>query len=372
MKKIVVFLTFYLLNSVLNAQGILPFIDFNGFLRSYENGYFRQIELQPISNLKAGDELAAYLDIRKNLVLYDGKEKKTITILNAEYEVSDHLMAYKVAGALKVWEDNTVHNLTSFASDFSVKDSIVVFLDGRTRSLNLYKKGKSKLLCNLFDNLQMPRFIGDNIVVFQDASQTYNAFWRDKVIEIGLFNQEFRDFPGMDANGNITFSVGCDVFCFNDPYTQSFVVFENGEMIDVDQMPANRFSAARGFVVFEDINGNLWYFSNGEKVQLSNFAASTWQATDDVVVWVENGYMFSYQNGVKSEIANFSPKDFKLKNNQIAYRNILGGVNVFSNGLTYNLTNQPDAEYFILGNKVLTQLINKSAIVLDNGKKIFN
>ena len=354
------------------AQEILPFIDFNGFLRSYEKGYFRQIELQPISNLKAGDELVAYLDIRKNLVLYDGSDKKTITILNAEYEVSDHLMAFKVAGALKVWEDNDIYNLTSFASDFSVKDSIVVFLDGRTRSLNLFKKGKTKLLCNLFDDLQMPRFIGDNIVVYQDASQTFSAYWRDKNIEIGLFNQEFKDFPGMDVNGKITFSVGCDVFCFNDPYTQSFVVFENGEMIDVDQMPANRFMAARGFVVFEDINNNLWYFAHGEKIQLSNFAASNWQAVDDVVVWIENGYMFAFQNGVKTEIANYTPKDYKLKNNQIAYRNILGGVNAFSNGVTHNLTNQPEAEYFILGNKVIAQLVNKSAIVLDNGKKIFN
>ena len=85
------------------AQGIVPTIDFNNFLVSFENGFFRQIEVQPVSNLKAGDEFVTYLDTRGNLRIYDGKERKDITLLNAEYEVSDHLMAYKIAGALRLW-----------------------------------------------------------------------------------------------------------------------------------------------------------------------------------------------------------------------------------------------------------------------------
>ena len=370
-KIIFVFLIFFQSLLLLQSQTIVPFVDFNNFLISYENGYFRQIEFQPISGLKSGDELTAYLDLRKNLVLYDGKEKKNITILNAEYEVSDHLMAFKVAGALKVWDDNEIIGLTSFASEYAVKDSIVVYLDGRTRSLNLYTRGKTKMLCYLFDDLSMPRFIGDNIVVYKDASETYSAYWRNENFEIGLYSQVFPDFPGTDTNGEILFSIGCDVFCFNDPYTQSFVVFENGELIDVDLMPANRFMAARGFVVYEDINNNLWYFSGGEKIQLTNFSASNWTAKDDVVAWIENGYMFAFQNGEKKEVANYVPKNYLIKNNKIVYRNILGGVNAFSNGMNYNLTNLSDADYSIFGDKVLVQLINKSVVVLDNGKKLF-
>lgn len=371
-KYLVFFVLFCLVTPFLLSQKIVPFVDFNVFLRSYENGYFRQVEFQPITGLKSGDELAAYLDIRKNLVLYDGKTKKNITILNAEYEVSDHLMGYKVAGALNVWDDGQIHGLTSFASQYAVRDSIIVFLDGRTRSLNIYKGGNITMLCYLFDNMQIPNAIGDNLLVYKDASQTYNVYWRNKNYEVGVYNQQFQDFPGTDSNGNLNFSVGCDVMCFNDPYTQSFVVFENGEFIDVDPMPANKYSAARGFVVYEDINGNLWLFEDGHKTQLSNFGASNWRALDDVVVWMENGYMFAYQNGIKSEVANYVPNDYMLKNGQIVYRNIMGGVNAFSNGKNYNLTNQVDSEYAIFGEKVLVQLLNKSAIVLDNGQKYFN
>ena len=137
------------------SQGIVPFMDFNNFMSSFENGFFRQIEIQPISNLKTGDELAAYLDIRGNLRLYDGKERRDITLLNAEYEVSDHLLAYTIAGSLKAWESGKNYNLTSFASDFSVKDSLVVFLDGRTRSTNVFWNKQTIMLANIFDKLEM-------------------------------------------------------------------------------------------------------------------------------------------------------------------------------------------------------------------------
>jgi hypothetical protein len=354
------------------SQGIVPFMDFNNFMSSFENGFFRQIEIQPISNLKTGDELAAYLDIRGNLRLYDGKERRDITLLNAEYEVSDHLLAYTIAGSLKAWESGKNYNLTSFASDFSVKDSLVVFLDGRTRSTNVFWNKQTIMLANIFDKLEMPKFIGDNLVIYKDASQTYNVFWKGKSYEIGMFNQEFQGFPGTDAKGNITFSVGCDIFCFNDPFTQTFVVFEDGEMKDVESLPVQKFMSARGFVVYEDINGNLWRYSKGVKTALSNFGASKWMAKDDIVMWMENSYMFVYANETKVEVANYSPKDFQIKNNVLAFRNVLGGVDAFIDGRVVNMTNQVDAEYAIFGNKVLTLLLNKSAIVYDKGKKYNN
>ncbi|MBM3160462.1 MAG: hypothetical protein FJZ66_03920 [Bacteroidetes bacterium] len=368
-KIALVFLGFYL-NSL--AQGIVPFMDFNNFLSSYENGFFRQIEIQPISNLKTGDELAAYLDLRGNLRLYDGKERRDITLLNATYEVSDHILAYMIAGGLKAWVDGKNFNLTSFASEYAVKDSLVVFLDGRTRSTNVFWNKQSIMLANIFDKLEMPEFIGDNLVIYKDASQTYNVFWKGRNYEIGLFNQEFKGFPGTDGRGQITFSVGCDVFCFNDPFTQSFVVFEDGEMKDIESLPVQKFMAARGFVAYEDINGNLWHYRKGVKTPLSNFGATKWMAKDDLVTWVENSYFFAYSDGVKTEVANYSPQDFQLKNNILAFRNILGGVDAFVDGKVVNITNQLDSEYMIFGNKVLTLLPNKSAIVYENGTKYSN
>ena len=75
------------------SQNIAPFIDFNNYFKSFENKNFRTIEIQQIKEFKAGDELVAYIDNRGNLRVYNGKERKDISNLNVEYEVSDHLLA---------------------------------------------------------------------------------------------------------------------------------------------------------------------------------------------------------------------------------------------------------------------------------------
>jgi len=62
------------------AQGVVPSVDFNNFLVSFENGFFRQIEVQPVSNLKAGDEFVTYLDTRGNLRIMMERNAKIIRL----------------------------------------------------------------------------------------------------------------------------------------------------------------------------------------------------------------------------------------------------------------------------------------------------
>ena len=85
---------------------------------SFQDGYFRSIEVQPILDFKAGDEIVAYRDTRGNLRLFDGKQRKDITNLNVEYQVSDHLMGYKIGPTLNMWDSGQLSTLTYFARNF--------------------------------------------------------------------------------------------------------------------------------------------------------------------------------------------------------------------------------------------------------------
>ena len=119
------------------AQGVIPVIDFNNFFLSFQDGYFRSIEVQPILDFKAGDELVAYRDTRGNLRLYDGAARKDITNLNVQYQVSDHLLGYMIGPTLNMWDDGELSTLTYFARNFLVKDSIIVFEDTRFSTINV-------------------------------------------------------------------------------------------------------------------------------------------------------------------------------------------------------------------------------------------
>ena len=130
----------------------------------------------------------------------------------------------------------------------------------------------------------------------------------------------------------------------------------------------NRFKAGRGFIVYENQNNDLLYYKDGEISTISNFGASSWQVVDDVLFWKENGISYGYQNGQKYELARFNIEEVQLKNNVIAFRNVMGGVDALMAGKLINITNQTDSKFSIHGDKVLVELFNRSYIVQTDNK----
>jgi hypothetical protein len=354
-------LIFCLSISSLLGQGIVPTKDFNNYFVSFQDGYFRPIEIQPIVSYKAGDEVVAYIDTRGNLKIYDGKERIDVTTLNVDYQVSDHLVAYKIANGLRMWDAGKFTPLTNFARDFIVKDSIIVYEDTRYQSINVYWNQKLESLVTITNGLHMNATIGENIVVYKDNSNTYFVYWRGQKFEIGTYNEEV-----------LNFQLGTDVMCFKDPYTQSFYVFENGNFQEVESFPIKQYKAGRGFVVYEDMNGNLWHYQGGQKTSLSNFSSDFWDVKDDICVWMENSYLFAYSGGQRIQVASYKPQAYQLKNNVLVYRNIIGGISALVDGKLQDITTIQHADFDIFGNKILVKLPNQSSVVFMNGKLYAN
>ena len=350
----------FLLCSIAYGQTVVPFRDFNNFFLSYENGGFKTIEIQPVKDYQAGDELVAYIDTRGNLRLYDGRQRKDITNLNVEYQVSDHLLGYMIGPTLNMWDKGRLQTLTYFGRKFLVKDSLIVYEDTRFNTLNVYWKKNTMSIATIIGELSIPTTVGENILVFKDNGNLFKVFQDGMIYEICAWN------------GTIDFQLGTDIICFNDPTTRTFVAFEHGEFIDVENQFMRKYKAGRGFVVYEDLNSNLWLYKNGEKTLLTNFISSFWDVKDDVVIWGENNYLFTYVNDEKIQVANFIPNTWEIKNNTIAYRNIMGGVSAMVNGVNHEITLLADSEFKIFGNSVLVKLFNNSHLVLSDGKVISN
>ena len=352
----------FLTNTISYSQKVAPFIDFNNYFRSFENENFRTIEFQAIESFKVGDELVAYIDNRGNLRVYDGNERKDISNLNVEYEVSDHLLAYKIGPTLNLWDEGKLQTLTYFARNFVVKDSLVVYEDTRFNTINVYWNKNIYTLYTSSDELMMPspKYIGDNILAFKDNGDFYKIFWRGEIYELGVWSSP------------ISFDAGCDVICFNDPTTRTFAMFSNGEFVDIEDQYMPTYKSGRGFIVYQDMNDNLWQYQNDEKIQLSNFSPNQWDVKDDISIWHENSYVFARMNNKIHQTSSYIPKDYKIKNNVFAFRNIMGGVTALIDDELIELSNQNNASYRIYGNLVLVQLFNNSFLVYKDGKKFQN
>ncbi len=351
---------FLIISTFCFNQNVAPFLDFNNYLKSFENDNFRTIEIQQIEEFKAGDELVAYIDNRGNLRVYDGKERKDISNLNVEYKISDHLMAYKIGPTLNLWDEGKLKTLTYFARNYVVKDSIIVYEDTRFNTINVYWNKKTYPLFTSTGDLQMPTAIGDNIIAFKDNGDLYKIFWNGEIFDVGVWS------------GNIEFKAGCDVICFNDPTTRTFTLFQNGEFIDIEGQFMPSYKAGRGFIAYEDLNGNLWHYQNEELMELSNFSSNQWNVKDDMIIWYENSYAFAFANNNKYQTSTFIPQDYKIKNKIFAFRNIMGGVSALIDGKIIELTNQANAEYEIYGNLILLKLFNNNILVYKDGKKFQN
>lgn len=351
---VILFLFFF---SILSAQEVIPLVDFSGYFKSFKDGFFRQVEFQTIKEYKAGDDVVGYIDIRGNLKVYDGEKPVTLSNQNVEYVVSDYLLTWKIGPTLNMWDHGQKRTLTFNANKYWVRDSIVVYENTRYGSMNVYYKGNEYTLYTTIGDIDYPDFIGENIVAFRDNGNAYKVFWRGKIYDLDAMN---------DA---IKFSAGTDILCFNDPMNGTFAIFENGQFLDLENFHMGEYKAGRGFIAYENQNGDLMYYSNGTRKRVSNFRADYWDVKDDVIVWGENGYTYGFYNGLKYEVARYKPEDYKIKNGVIAFRNIMGGVSAFIEGKVHEITNQMDADYEIYGNSVLVKLFNTSYIVFQNGKK---
>ncbi len=339
------------------AQKMIPFVDFNNFFRTFENGAFRQIEFQRIQEFKVGDEVMAYYDNRGNLRIYDGGKPKDVANINADFVVSDHLVTWKIGETLNLWDAGKMQTLTYRCSNYVTKDSIVLYQDNQYNTLNAYFKDVIYPVTQMSGDLLWPSNVGENLFAYRDNGDYYRIFWNGVIYDIDVWV------------GNIDFSCGTDILSFNDPTMRSFAVFDKGTLIDVEPQFVRKHQAGRGFVVYEDVNGNLIKYENGVKTTLSNFGASFWEVKDDIVIWFENNFLFCQVGNKKTQVCNFKPKDYKIKNDVLAFRNVMKGVDIVVDGKVISLTNQMDASYDIYGSSVMVGLFNSSFKVYWKGRE---
>ena len=339
------------------SQDVLPMLDFNNLMKSFENGIFRSIGLQPVREFKAGDNVVGYYNYRNNLMVHNGGNPEQLANVEADYRVSDFLLTWNIATTLNLWDNGEQRTLTYQVGDYIVKDSLVVFQDLRYNTVSVYYNGQVYPLITSSVELNMPEFVGENILAFRDNGNFYKVFWRGKIYELDVWHKPY------------IFRGGTDMMAFNDPINGTFAIFENGQFLDVENFHVNEYKVGNGLVAYENQNGDLLMYQNGKITQLSNFGASTWEVRDNVVYWVENARAFAYIDGQKIEVAKYEPKEFALKNSTLAFRNLMGGVSAVQDGKIIEITNQLDAPFEIHGNSVLVELFNKSYIVLQNGRK---
>ena len=338
--------------------GLGPFVTMQGLFKIFQDGIVRQLEHLPPLELQIGDNIIGFISNNRDLRVYDGKKVTTLSGLVSNFQVSDNFIALQNGPILSVWHAGKGQWLTNFGRRYVVTDSLLVFEDTQMNSVQVWYKNSVQDLYTVIGDIYLPKYIGDNILAFEVIGGTHYIFHRGKMYEIDTYRQP------------VEFSCGRDIAAFNDPLTRTFAIFEHGEFFDLEPMHVVKFKAGISCLTYLDQNLNMWYYRSGNKTMLSNFSPDYWEANDHCVVWGEGDQFFVWDGIHKVVAAYYRPDRWIIKNNVVAFKNQLGGVDCVIDGTHVNITNEPMVDFYISGETIVVELINKNFLAYVGGRKI--
>jgi hypothetical protein len=297
-KKLLVLFAVLLYSFAGNAQPLSAYVNLQNQVMAWDNGMIRKIDyLQPVV-MKIGRTTIPYLDNSRSFKVYYAGGVQTLNV--------------------------------GFTNDFYTTDNLVSFLNNT--SLHVFDKGKVKNLSTFATQY----FLGDSILMFFDGVRSeYKAYYNGKIYPIEGF-----------LAGNPLESVKVtDNIAAYDNYANQFRIFYHGEIIEQENFAVTSFEVGRNMCAYVDINRQFKIFHNGETFVTEDFPPLSYKVGDNVAAYVSNDGYFKifYGDSIKS-IGFFSP-EYRVTDNMVTYRDPGGYFKVFYKGKIYTLESYyPDPE----------------------------
>ncbi len=347
---------FTLLSS--NAQNLGAFKDRNDYFVVFDEGQLVKLEYVLVSLFYVKNNSVCYVDTRGDFMVYYDKKKEKISPAVDNILATDNLIVFAAGPILKVWEGGESTLLTMNAGRYRASDSLVIYEDTRDNSIHIYyNHEKHEVDRGLFGEIVTQGAIGYNTLVYQNRVGQYNLIHKGRQMDLFTYDEE------------VKMSCGQDVVAYNDPVQNLFMVYDNGEFIEVETLPAESMQAGRGFVVYEDANFNLKMYRDGRILEdLSSYSPDWYKVKDSMVVFAENNVFKVYDGTKVVTLENFIPEQYQFDNKVIAWRNNAGGVDAYYEGKKVTLTNEWAKDFYVNGNTVVMELPNKKFKIYWKGK----
>ena len=276
------FVTFFLLLTAANvgAQCLAPYLDLTKQLWVYDNGekYFQE-PLAPAS-YKVGRNYVAFVNSQSSrLRLYYAGKTYTVCENNADYWATDNWFVWKNYGQLGVLYNNQLKSLDNLVqSDFWFGDSIITW-----------------------------------VTSFNEIKAFYNG--QTQVIEPMPIQQKAQADGSTSSNGKM----GDNIFAYVDGSNQ-FKVFYNGQVTVLESYEPSMYLVDRDLVVYLDYLGNYKFFSKGKSYETSmNNLGKNWTGEGFFVYYTFGRELAVWYDGEEQILAQDRPKDMLVVQNMIAF-----------------------------------------------------
>ena len=357
MNKTLILLLLFIFNAAtLEGQDINAFSDVNNRLYQFIEGSFQQIYYQRTKDVLVGNQYVAYIDSKGDVYVHYKAEKFMVAQTYNEIAVTDNLLFVKTNNVLRVFDQGIKHILSSNAMVYGYNDSLVVFQDNIGGYLKYYWKDEIHEISMVVGTYPLlDGEVGANVFIYKDIAGNNSIFWHGKF------------YPLFSSSYTTRFNCGQDVAAFNDPQSQTFAVFDNGEVIDAEPQQAIQYKCGNNFVYYQDGTETHKVYQN-EKVYDLGFDLQNIDVTDSIVIFEDVGISKVWYDGETYRIYNSKIRDYQVDGGIVAWPNQWGGINAFVRGKEVEITRAKILDFKLAGSTIVLKFGPSSYKVWWNGR----
>ncbi len=349
MKKFIASLVILLTLSseFLSAQQLAAYEDVRGYFFVFDDGRTEQLESLPVKEYRVARNFLIWVNNVGQFKMYeDGYVKVLREVAPRQYATSDHLMAYELGGQLFVYERNRSRNISNFASNFILGDSVIAYFDFN-QGLNVYYNGRGRNL-EVFDVRPDQIEVGKNLVGYVDNIGQFTVYWAGEKYELEhLVPQRF--LAGSE------FVAGRSVLAYTDAYGR-FKIFHKGIVIDADPFQPRIFQVGDNMVAWVNRNNQFMVFDDGIITMVEDIQPQRFNLTDGVIAYeLPNRHFKAYYKGVTQILESYIPEEYKIDNETLAWVDYMNNLHA----LTYGERVKP-AKRIVTGFELIVDVIQSN------------
>lgn len=345
------------------AQNMICYQDIRDRFFIFDSGLIFEESAQSVQDYGITNNAIVYFNNQKDLMVYRNRQTTKVTFNANRFYTTDYLIGYQGGTGLKVIDNGKIHELTLNIGYYSITDSLALFEDRLYNTFNLYYRGKiQEMSRGVYDNPAAEVTAGENIFVFKNLqARKYQVFWNNKTQDV------------LNTNDRLKFACGRNIMAYNDPVSQTFVIYYKGEFFDAEELHASSYKAGDDLIAYQDVQGNLKVFDPMKKFDLqtvSSYQPDFYEVRDRIVVFTENKNIFKVYDGNKVHTleSNFVPPSYKMDNKMIVWVDQMGGLKGLIDGEVKQIISEKIKDYAIHGNVIKIQLNNGNYSVYWKGK----
>lgn len=347
---------------VSSAQDFAAFQDYRQRFFAFHSGQVTLLETLAVKEFKVTKSGVVYRNNQNDLMIFTENGKEKIEYNAETLQANDVLIGFTNGSVVKAYnpEDEEKTTLTLNRGNYWVGDDVVVYENAFQGTMHAFESGRMMAIASgIFDSKTSKVSVGENIVMYRFSNSQYKVYWNHKIYDIITYN------------GNIKISCGRDMAAFNDPITNTFVLFHKGQLFDVETQPAQSFAVGDNLLAYVDASGNFKVYdpnSVNDIQTIANYGTTVYSVKDNVIAFFENGWLKYYNKGEVKEIVNYEPQKWDINENNLVYIDINGMLKGVMEGEEVKITTEKISGFQLFNNCVVVNWINETSSVYWKGE----